>query len=541
MRASHWNLRLQPKLLLGLVIMAAVLVSALTPAISQLYRGHMERHYSNLAFDQASIAARLIDGDSIDRYYRTGVKDEYYEKVLKYLQTVREEMGLQYFYVVVPEQDVMVYIWDAGVAGEGGVCDLGDTDAYYGGGDKLMHAAFAPDAPETILVTNNEEYGYLASAYVAILNSQGQPVALASVDVSMDMINEQISQFVHLTILISCGVLLVSVVVYYFYIRRILIRPLGTLHRATQGLVRSGMDHLEEFQLDIHTGDEVEELANAFRYMTVELAEYIRNLAAVTAEKERIGAELGVATQIQASMLPCIFPAFPDRREFDIYASMTPAKEVGGDFYDFFLVDQNHLAMVIADVSGKGVPAALFMVIAKTLLKNCAQTGASPKQVLERVNNQLCENNEAEMFVTVWIGILDLSTGTLSAANAGHEYPALRRAGGAFELVKDKHGFVLAGMENVRYQEYGLKLEPGDTLFVYTDGVTEATNAGEELFGTQRLLEALNREEDSRPEVLLSAVKRDIDAFVGEAPQFDDITMLAIQFMGPAGEEEGRK
>lgn len=541
MKTSKWNLRLQPKLLLGLVIMAVVLVTALTPAISQLYRGHMESYYSTLAFDQASIAARLIDGDSIERYYLTGEKDDYYEQVRQYLQTVKEEMGLQYFYVVVPEDDVMVYIWDAGVAGEGGVCDLGDSDAYYGGGDELMHAAFAPDAPETILVTNNEEYGYLASAYVAILDSAGTPVALASVDISMDMINEQIRQFVYLTILISCGVLLVSVIVYYFYIRRILIRPLSTLHRATQELVQHKMDRLEEFQLDIRTGDEVEELAHAFQYMTVELADYIRNLAAITAEKERIGAELEVATQIQASMLPCIFPAFPERKEFDIYASMTPAKEVGGDFYDFFLVDDNHLAMVIADVSGKGVPAALFMVIAKTLLKNCAQTGASPKQVLERVNNQLCENNDAEMFVTVWLGILDLSTGGLVAANAGHEYPALRRAEGSFELVKDKHGFVLAGMEGSRYQEYDLKLEPGDTLFVYTDGVAEATDAHEELYGTDRMLKALNQMGDVGPEALLPGVKADIDAFVGQAPQFDDITMLGLRFIGPTTGEENRQ
>ena len=540
MKKTHWNLRLQPKLLLGLVIMAAVLVTALTPAIAQLYRGHMEGYYSDLAFDQASIAARLIDGDSIEHYYRTLEKDEYYEEVRQYLQTAREEMGLEYFYVVVPEDEVMVYIWDAGVAGVDGVCDLGDADAYYGGGNELMHAAFAPDAPETILVTNNEEYGYLASAYVAILDSTGTPAALASVDISMDMINQQIRQFVYLTILIACGVLLVSVVVYYFYVRRILIRPLGTLHQATQELVQHEMDRLEDFQLDIRTGDEVEELAHAFQYMTVELAEYIRNLAAVTAEKERIGAELEVATQIQASMLPCIFPAFPERREFDIYASMTPAKEVGGDFYDFFLVDDNHLAMVIADVSGKGVPAALFMVIAKTLLKNSAQTGSSPKEVLERVNNQLCENNDAEMFVTAWLGILDLTTGSLLAANAGHEYPALRRAGGEFELIKDKHGFVLAGMEGSRYQQYELKLEPGDTLFVYTDGVAEATDAHEELYGTDRMLKALNRRVDAAPEVLLPWIKEDIDAFVGEAPQFDDITMLGLRFIGPVGEEEGK-
>ena len=269
----------------------------------------------------------------------------------------------------------------------------------------------------------------------------------------------------------------------------------------------------------------------AFVCMTV--AKRTRSLlekqAADSAARQRIETELNVATQIQADMLPRIFPAFPERREFDIYASMTPAKEVGGDFYDFFLVDEDHLAMVIADVSGKGVPAALFMVIAKTLLKNAVQMGSSPRQALEKVNNQLCENNEAEMFVTVWLGVYEISTGHLTAANAGHEYPAIRRAGGRFELFKEPHGFVLAGMENARYREYELEIGVGDTLFLYTDGVTEATDGANALYGTDRMLAALNRNCELDPERLLHEVKADLDGFVGAAPQFDDITMLSLQ------------
>ena len=253
--------------------------------------------------------------------------------------------------------------------------------------------------------------------------------------------------------------------------------------------------------------------------------------AADSSARQRIETELNVATQIQSDMLPRIFPAFPERREFDIYASMTPAREVGGDFYDFFLLDRDRLAMVIADVSGKGVPAALFMVVAKTLLKNAVQTGLSPKEALEKVNNQLCENNEAEMFVTVWLGIYEISTGKLTAANAGHEYPAICRAGGSFELLKDRHGFVLAGMENVRYREYELEIGVGDTLFVYTDGVTEATDGSGNLYGTDRMLAALNQKQKHKPgpEELLHQIKTDIDRFVDTAPQFDDITMLSIQ------------
>ena len=524
-----WKIRLQPKLLLGLVAMAAILVMILAPSIARLYRTRMEEQYSKLAFGQASVAADLIDGDRVEQYYLTGEKDAYYEEIHRYLLDAKEKMGLKYFYVVVPEDEVMFYIWDAGVAGEDGVCDLGDTDAYYGGGNELMHSAFAVDAKQTILITNNEEYGYLASAYVAILNRAGTPVALASVDISMDMIDQQIRQFLGLTLCVVLVVLLLSIFAYYYYVRRILIRPLGTLHHAAIGLVESRMENLSDFKVDLHTGDELEDLSDSFRYMVSELNEYIRDLSRVTAEKERIGAELDVARHIQASMLPCIFPAFPERHEFDIYASMTPAKEVGGDFYDFFLVDDDHLAIVMADVSGKGVPAALFMMISKTLLKSAAQSGLSPKAVLEKVNNQLCENNDAEMFVTVWLGILEISTGKMKCANAGHEYPAIMRRGGGFQLFKDKHGLVLAGMEGARYREYELELNEGDRLFVYTDGVPEATNADTVLYGTDRMLHALNEAKDLSCCELLASLHRDVDAFVGAADQFDDITMLCIE------------
>ncbi len=524
-----WKIRLQPKLLLGLVVMAAILVMILAPSIARLYRARMEEYYSRLAFDQASIAAELIDGDRVEQYYLHGVKDAYYDEVQRYLQCVREKMGLKYFYVVVPEDEVMYYIWDAGVAGTGGVCDLGDVDAYYGGGNELMHRAFAVDAEQTILITNNDEYGYLASAYVAMLNSAGKPVALTSVDISMDMIDRQIRQFLTLTVYVTLAVLLLSIFAYYYYVRRILIRPLGTLHHAAIGLVESRMESLSDFRVEIHTGDELEELSDSFRYMVSELNEYIRDLSRVTAEKERIGAELDVARHIQASMLPCIFPAFPERHEFDIYASMTPAKEVGGDFYDFFLVDDDHLAMVMADVSGKGVPAALFMMISRTLIKSAAQSGLSPKAVLEKVNNQLCENNDAEMFVTVWLGILEISTGKMKCANAGHEYPAIMRRGDDFQLFKDKHGLVLAGMEGARYREYELELNEGDRLFVYTDGVPEATNADTVLYGTDRMISALNKVRGGTCRDLLEALHRDVDTFVGAADQFDDITMLCIE------------
>ena len=529
---KKWKIRLQPKLLLGLVMMAAILGMSLTPAISQLHRVRMEEHYTKLAFGQASIAADLIDGDKIEKYYHSGEKDDYYEQIRRYLLDAKQKMGLKYFYVVVPEEEVMYYIWDAGEEGEEGVCDLGDTDAYYGGGNELMHGAFAVDAPQTILITNNEEYGYLASAYVAILDSGGSPVALASVDISMDMINAQIHQFLVLTLCITLGVLVLSILVYYFYVRKIVILPLDTLHRAAIGLVEEKMEHLDTFQVAVSTGDEVEELANTFQYMVKELNEYIRNLSRVTAEKERIGAELDVARHIQASMLPCIFPPFPDRKEFEIFASMNPAKEVGGDFYDFFMVDDTHLAVVMADVSGKGVPAALFMVIGKTLIKDHTQPDVSLGEVFSKVNNMLCDSNSEGLFITAFEGVLDLVTGEFRYVNAGHEPPYICKQAEGFAPYKIRAGFVLAGMENLRYREGQLQLSAGDRIFLYTDGVTEATNGNNELYGSERLHHILNENTEAAPEMVLEAVKRDVDQFVGDAPQFDDLTMLCLEYRG---------
>ena len=209
-----------------------------------------------------------------------------------------------------------------------------------------------------------------------------------------------------------------------------------------------------------------------------------------------------------------------------------PAKEVGGDFYDFFLVDDDHLAVVVADVSGKGIPAALFMVIAKTLIKDHAQRGTSPDVVFTEVNRLLCEANDEGMFVTAWLGVLELSTGHLSYVNAGHNPPLLRRAGGGYDYLRTRSGFVLAGVEETRYRSCSLELAPGDALFLYTDGVTEATDAEKQLYGEERLAAALNSHKDYAPKELLSAVRDDVEAFVGQAPQFDDITVLSLCYYG---------
>ena len=277
---------------------------------------------------------------------------------------------------------------------------------------------------------------------------------------------------------------------------------------------------------------EVGELARSYISMVQDLGGYIANLRTALAEKERINAELNLASSIQAHMLPSIFPPFPEHSEFDLYAIMDPAKEVGGDFYDFYMIGEDKLAIIVADVSGKGVPAALFMVIAKTLLKNHTQMGMQPKDVFQTVNHLLCDGNDAGLFVTAWMGVLELSSGTMTYVNAGHNPPLLKRADGPFEYLRERTGFVLAGMEGVKYRQNALSIRPGDRLLLYTDGVTEAMTPGQELYGENRLRAFMNSHAGSATESVLRALREDIDAFAGSAPQFDDITMLLLDFKG---------
>ena len=332
---------------------------------------------------------------------------------------------------------------------------------------------------------------------------------------------------------VTTVLLALTAVVLAYFIARTISRPIVRLTDTVKNTGEGDFDR----KSDIDTHDEIGDLARGFNKMQDDLKHYTEHLKTVTAEKERIGAELNVATQIQADMLPRIFPPFPQKREINLFASMNPAKEVGGDFFDFFLVDNNHLALVIADVSGKGVPAALFMVISKTLIKNRVMQGGTPAEILADVNNQLCEGNEADMFVTCWLGICDLSTGIITAASAGHEFPAVCGANRTFELFRDKHGFVLAGMEGARYRDYEIRLERGGSVFVYTDGVPEATDAGSGMFGAERMLDALNRNADHHPEAFIGAVGDAVREFTGDAPQFDDITMVGMTWYGKNGAE----
>ncbi len=313
-----------------------------------------------------------------------------------------------------------------------------------------------------------------------------------------------------------------------------IIRPVSKLQKSVQRYKDEKDSLRESGQLEriSCSGNEIGLLAADVSEMMMEIDRYVEEIRIQTSERERIHTELNMAAGIQKSVLPDSFPAFPGREDFDIYASMMPAREVGGDFYDFFLVDPDHLCLVMADVSGKGVPAALFMMISKSILANNARLINSPAKILENANAAICASNKMKMFVTVWLGILELSGGKLVAANAGHEYPAVCMDHNGFSTLSDKHGLVLGVREGRTYTEYELYLRPGDKIFVYTDGVSEAVNEHNEMFGMERLIDALNECADQSPEEIIRNVHRSVNIFAGDTEQFDDLTMLCVEYRG---------
>lgn len=546
------KISLKAKTVVGIICMSLI-ISATAIALSyRTYANAMDEHYQKMCLDLAESAIAMLDSEKMKHYAETMEKDEYYDEQRDILcRLVEANDSALYIYIAVPP--------GGGSFTEGTpVYDIMDTDPTVNPPEEEVAYLDVEAGDNIVFISETEEFGWLCTAVVWMYDETGDTYALMNVDISMNDVMADRMDFLRVVLFAILLAMVAACVILVLLVNRFVVNPINQVARAALQYVsdrrtsegrsastgvrristgEDGEERSAISKLNIRTGDEIQALSEAIKTMELEINEYIQDLTTVTAEKERIGAELNVATQIQADMLPRIFPAFPEREEFDVYATMNPAKEVGGDFYDFFLVDDDHLAVVIADVSGKGVPAALFMVIAKTLIKNHAQNQEAPGTVFTQTNEQLCEGNDAGLFVTGWMGVLEISTGKFVYVNAGHNPPLLKRAGGTFEWLKSRPGFVLAGMEGVRYRENTLQLEPGDRLYLYTDGVTEATNSHEELFGDERLQNALNEYMDLPVEQFLPKIKECIDAFVGDADQFDDITMLALDYQSK-GETE---
>ena len=525
------------RMMIWLMCMAVVLVLVTCVSVGMDNTANYMQQTSEIAFDYAKTAAELIDGDRVVQYEQTLEKDAYYQEIMDFLNATQLKADLvRYYYVFVPHEDGFFYIWDADKTETD--CDLGDMEPYEKGDREAIERAFRTDPDEKLYLSLYENNEKLVTALYPIFNAKGEPVAVVGVDLSeLKLTHFLVTSLLNVAICILLVTAVFMTMVYVVFDRKV-VQPISKLKLGMQ-IYRQSMDSAsatEELE-DIRLDNEIGSLVGDFIVMMVDVDNNTAEVAKLSAEQERIGTELKVATNIQADMLPRTFPAFPEREEFDLYASMDPAKEVGGDFYDFFLIDQDHLAMVIADVSGKGVPAALFMVISRTLIKYRTKMGGTPEKILWDVNNQLSQDNKNGMFVTVWMAILELSTGKGIAANAGHEHPVLRRAGGSYELVEYRHSPVVAFMKGIRFREHEFQLFPGDRLFVYTDGVPEAQNSVPELYGTERMLDALNSAGEATPEETLKTLKRSIVEFENGADQFDDITMLCLDYFGPNQKE----
>ena len=331
-------------------------------------------------------------------------------------------------------------------------------------------------------------------------------------------------------VVVSALVLVLASVLLLFFINRSAIRPLARVQQGVREyMVTKNSQSIVDQLSEIKQKNEFGVLADDVSHMVVEINRHTYQIAKLSGERERVATELSLAANIQMGVLPV---DFPKEKDFELHASMTPAKEVGGDLYDFFEIDETHIGLVIGDVSGKGVPASLFMMIAKLLIQEYGKVETSAATVLAKANKTLCANNTNDMFVTAWFGILDRTTGKITAASAGHEFPIMREPDGEYRLIKDRHGFVLGAMDISKYKEYELELKPGGTLLVYSDGAPEATNASDELFGTDRMLEAMNRYPEDHPKEVIEHLTEAINEFVGDAPQFDDLTMLCIRYNG---------
>lgn len=455
---------------------------------------------------------------------------EQYRSVWKRLNSARLDSTATAmdFVLLYPEENTGVYVMDTSdvnIQPCGEIFDM-DLSGYVGD----------PGHEFEGVVTYSGVYGSVRTDGVALVTDPSQGIyGYLTADIPVtEIIKKAILFLFQTTALAAIATILLCIYATRYFNRRV-VRPMHALAGSADeftGNYELRSDTQEETHIfeNVDGGDvrELDDLAGSLQSMELEINTYIRDIATLASERARISTELDIATRIQASMLPSTFPAFPDRTEFDLYATMKPAKEVGGDFYDYFLIDDDHLALVMADVSGKGVPAALFMTVSKSILKYRALNGGSPADILSYVNNCLCEENGMDMFVTIWFGILTISTGELTAANAGHEYPIFTDETGAYVLIKDKHGFVCGGMPDMKYREATYTLSPGGRLFLYTDGAPEATNLDKELFGTERLVDALNECKEASPKETLSHVTQRIDEFVGPAEQFDDTTMLCL-------------
>ena len=534
------NQHMTAKSLIGIVVLLLIFAVIVGIIGYNRFTDTVFDQYTDGAYKTCAAATNVLDMKKWDEYQESGGESTDYKNVWKRLDELCNATDATFIYVIVPDTtdyrhithifNVVNHSTEYSPYPEGTVKETTNDD--YRREYRLLMEG---EKKQSVLLLNSEKYTAATrhiTAMTPLMNSKGKVKGIMCVQRQMSVLSEVRNNYLEDVLMAVALVALIAMFGQGVYLNKVLLEPIRRITEEADRFAEENVPSRLKLTTMIKNEDEIGQLAGAIDQMEEQTYQYIEDLTSITAEKERINAELSMANRIQRAMLPSIFPPFPERKEFDLYASMTPAKSVGGDFYDFFLIDEDHLGIVMADVSGKGVPAALFMMIAKTILQSCAMLGRSAAEILNKTNEALSQNNKEEMFVTVWLGILEISTGRITAANAGHEYPVLRKPGGTFEMLRDKHGLVIGALEGIRYAEYEIQMEPGSKLFLYTDGVPEAADEETHMFGTERMMEALNDAREDAPEQVLEKMSAAVSGFVRDAEQFDDLTMLCLEYRG---------
>ena len=527
------------KSLIG-IILVLVIFSTIVSIIG--YNGFTDslmEQYADGSFRTAAAAELYLDLDRFEDYVNSGGETYEYRAAHDVIEALCNSTGSTFIYVIIPDvtdYEHITFIFSTINHESSYTCyDFGYVRKTTNNDYKNKYRNLYENVSDKEMVIRDSagiETDRHITAMKALRDSSGEFKGILCVQRQLTGLSEARARYLMKVTLALVITSIVVIIVQALYLNYTILRPFRKIEQEADRFASDNIKPETPLSKQIRSRDEIGVLASSIDAMEEQIVNYVDNLTKVTSEKERLSTELSLASKIQAAMIPNTFPAFPNNKDFDVYASMIPAREVGGDFYDFFLIDNDHLCMVIADVSGKGVPAALFMMATKIMLANFAKMGKSPGEILSAANEAICANNKEEMFVTVWLGIIELSTGRLVSANAGHEYPIVKSAQGGYEIVKDKHGFVIGGLSGMVYKEHETILEPGAKLFLYTDGVPEATDASGKMFGLERLIDTLNAAKDAAPDGIIENVGKAVDEFVSGAEQFDDLTMLSFVYNG---------
>lgn len=534
---KHFFHTLSRKFLFGFFLLALAILTASCTIGYRVYSSNIRKIYNTHAYATACEARALLDGDALRHYAQTGKTDAGYEKMKASIEELRKNTGAIAIFVTqvdTPERGNYFYLIDT-YADHEAEFPLGGVSNYPERHKKAIQSAYydGADLSNTYIYENNDVYGANFFAIVPLYGSDGKIVANISVQTAIRQLHETLRQYLLYAISLTIVLVIIFLLLYLTYLNQKLISPLKKITRHASGFIQG--NDMSGMMEKIHTGDEIELLADAIIQMEQDIRRYTDNLAAEAAAREHIAAEFNVAKQIQQNLFPYHYPAFPERKDFDVYAHLQSCRSIGGSFYNFFLLDDTHLCLFAGDVSGNGIPTSMFSAIAATLLQNYAALGLSPDRVLANANDELSKNNHAELTVDVFFAVVDLNAGQLTYVTAGNQIYALHKSPGSpFTHLPYKSCFPLATIGQVAYPVSTYTLSQGDILFLHTKGVAAAENSKGMLFGADyakdTLYELLQREYSLK--TLSDRFFESMDSFTEDTPQKSDSAILLFRYSG---------